>query len=539
MGDNGAMRFITESPRHDLTYSDVFLVPSRSVVASRFEVSLASADGTGTTIPLVAANMTAVSGRRMAETMARRGGLAVLPQDIPLDAASKTLAWVKDRHPLLETPIRMAPDDTVLEALHLVHRRAHGAVAVVGEGRRYLGTVTAAQMETVDRFTRMSELLDDGGHTVTVADLSARAAAVAGDRPVAEAGAGSGARVAAGDRGLGSGAAGAAAGDPTGEARLARPSRELLADLYGDFARQRAKFVPVLEGDRLVGALTPQSLLRTAIYTPALDGQGRLRTAAAVGVNGDARGRAEALVAAGADVLVIDTAHGHQEKMIEVLEAVSAADLGVPLVAGNVVTADGVEDLIAAGASIVKVGVGPGAMCTTRMMTAVGRPQFSAVLDTAARARELGAHVWADGGIRYPRDVALALAAGASQVMVGSWFAGTYESPGDLLTGADGRPYKESFGMASARAVAARNATESAFERARKGLFEEGISSGRMPLDPQRPGVEDLLDQITSGIRSSCTYAGARTLAEFAERAVVGVQSAAGYEEGRPVAAGW
>lgn len=506
------MRFITESPRHDLTYSDVFLVPSRSAAASRFDVSLASADGTGTTIPVVAANMTAVSGRRMAETMARRGGLAVLPQDIPLDAASETIGWVKERHPLLETPIRMGPDDTVLEALHLVHRRAHGAVAVVDDERRLLGVVTADQLDAVDRFTRMSALLEDDVHTVDVGELASRADQV----DAAEAG------------------RGAAGGD-----RVALPSRALLADLYEEFARERSTFVPVLDGGRLVGALTPQSLLRTSIYSPALDADGRLRIAAAVGVNGDARGRAEALVEAGVDVLVLDTAHGHQEKMIDVLESVSAAGLDVPIVAGNVVTAEGVEDLVEAGASIVKVGVGPGAMCTTRMMTAVGRPQFSAVLDTAQKARELGAHVWADGGVRYPRDVALALAAGASQVMVGSWFAGTYESPGDLLVDSDGKAYKESFGMASARAVAARTRTESAFDRARKGLFEEGISSGRMPVDPQRPGIEDLLDEITSGVRSSCTYAGARTLEEFAERAVVGVQSAAGYEEGRPVAAGW
>jgi IMP dehydrogenase len=291
----------------------------------------------------------------------------------------------------------------------------------------------------------MSALLDSSGPTVTVAQLRERAAAVA------EAGARSGDSAAAGAPGLGNG---------VGDARVALPSRALLADLYEDFAKQRAEFVPVLDGDRLIGALTPQALLRASIYTPALDAEGRLRTAAAVGVNGDARGRAEALVEAGADVLVIDTAHGHQEKMIDVLEAVSAASLGVPIVAGNVVTADGVEDLVEAGATIVKVGVGPGAMCTTRMMTAVGRPQFSAVLDASQRARELGAHVWADGGVRYPRDVALALAAGASQVMVGSWFAGTYESPGDLLTGPDGRPYKESFGMASARAVAARSGAQ-------------------------------------------------------------------------------
>jgi IMP dehydrogenase len=141
--------------------------------------------------------------------------------------------------------------------------------------------------------------------------------------------------------------------------------------------------------------------------------------------------------------------------------------------------------------------------------------------------------------VRHPRDVALALAAGASAVMVGSWFAGTHESPGDLHEDAEGRRYKESFGMASARAVANRTTTESAFDRARKGLYEEGISSSRMYLAPGRPGVEDLLDTICAGVRSSFTYAGARTLPEFADRAVVGVQSASGFHEGRPLPAGW
>jgi IMP dehydrogenase len=178
-------------------------------------------------------------------------------------------------------------------------------------------------------------------------------------------------------------------------------------------------------------------------------------------------------------------------------------------------------------------------MCTTRMMTGVGRPQFSAVLECAATARELGSHVWADGGVRYPRDVALALAAGASAVMVGSWFAGTHESPGDLHVDADGRAYKESFGMASARAVASRTSAETPFDRARKGLYEEGISSSRMYLEPDRPGVEDLIDQICAGVRSACTYAGARTLEELHAQAVVGVQSAAGFHEGRPLPAGW
>lgn len=270
-----------------------------------------------------------------------------------------------------------------------------------------------------------------------------------------------------------------------------------------------------------------------------MDAAGRLRIAAAVAVNGDVAGKAKQLLDAGVDALVVDTAHGHQETMLAAVRAVRGLDPRVPVVAGNVVAAEGVRDLVEAGADIIKVGVGPGAMCTTRMMTGVGRPQFSAVLECAAEARRHGKHVWADGGVRHPRDVAMALAAGASNVMIGSWFAGTHESPGDLQQSADGRLYKESFGMASARAVRNRTSEESAYDRARKALFEEGISTSRMFLDPARPGVEDLIDSIIAGVRSSCTYAGAASLEEFAERAVVGVQSAAGYAEGKPLHVSW
>jgi len=302
----------------------------------------------------------------------------------------------------------------------------------------------------------------------------------------------------------------------------------------------RHRLGPVVDAEgRLVGVLTRTGALRATLYQPAVDARGRLRVAAAVGINGDVKGRAAALLDAGVDVLVIDTAHGHQDKMLAALGAVRGLDPQVPVAAGNVVTAEGVRDLVEAGADIVKVGVGPGAMCTTRMMTGVGRPQFSAVAECARAARELGAHVWADGGVRHPRDVALALAAGASSVMVGSWFAGTYESPGDLQHDSAGRPYKESFGMASKRAAAARTRTDDAFDRARKALFEEGISTSRMYLDPERPSVEDLLDHICAGVRSSCTYAGAATLPQLHERALVGVQSTAGFAEGRPLPAGW
>ncbi|CAN7414867.1 GuaB1 family IMP dehydrogenase-related protein [Arthrobacter sp. LjRoot78] len=493
------MRFLSE-PSTDLTYSDAFLVPSRSDVTSRLDVDLAADDGTGSSIPLVVANMTAVTGKRMAETMARRGGLAVLPQDVPLDVLRDVTAWIKSRHTVFETPVSLLASETVIDALHLMGKRPHGAVVVVDDAGRVAGVVRAADCEGQDRFASLASIM----RQALVLD--------------------------AGALGPGNPAAGGTGSDIR-DASL-RKAFEAMDAAGTDFA-------PVHQDGTLAGVLTRKGALRSTIYRPLLDAAGKLKVAAAVGINGDVAGRAAELLAAGVDVLVIDTAHGHQQKMFDALAAVRGLDPAVPIVAGNVVTADATRELIHAGANIVKVGVGPGAMCTTRMMTAVGRPQLSAVLECAAAARAAGGRIWADGGVRYPRDVALALAAGASQVMIGSWFAGTHESPGDLQPDANGRLYKESFGMASARAVQNRNQREGAFEKDRKALFEEGISTSRMYLDPARPGVEDLVDMITAGLRSSISYAGAVDLAGFRERAVAGIQSAAGYEEGRPVPQSW
>jgi IMP dehydrogenase len=478
------VRFLTEHrPFHDLAYSDVFLMPSRSSVASRLDVSLATRDGSGTTIPVIVSNMTAVAGRRMAETVARRGGMAVLPQDIPVDVVAEVVAWVKSRDLVYDTPLTLGPEATTGHALSLLPKRAHGAVIVVEDGYP-VGVVTESDCHGVDRFTQLRQVM-----SAEVLTLPAGT-------------------------------------DPEQAFGMLHGGRHRLAPVVDDTGR-------------CVGILTRTGALRATLYQPAADGRGRLRVGAALGINGDVAGKAKLLLDAGADLLVVDTAHGHQDKMIHALHAVRELSPTVPVAAGNVVAAEGVADLVEAGADIIKVGVGPGAMCTTRMMTGVGRPQFSAILDCSAEARRLGAHVWADGGVRYPRDVALALAAGASNVMIGSWFAGTCESPGDAFRDADGRLYKESFGMASARAVRLRAAADSPFERARKELFEEGISSSRMYLDPQRPGVEDLIDSITAGLRSACTYAGASDLDELHERAVVGVQSAAGYTEGMPQPSGW
>jgi IMP dehydrogenase len=478
------MRFLDgHRPAYDLTYNDVFIVPNRSEVASRFDVDLSSNDGSGTTIPVVVANMTAVAGRRMAETIARRGGLVILPQDLPIPAVQQTVDFVKSRDMVLDTPVVLEPDDSVSDATALIHKRAHGVAVVLFEGRP-IGLVTESSCLGVDRFTRVRD--------VAVTDI---VTAPVGAEP--------------------------------------RKIFDLLEHAPMDVA------VVTNADGTLAGVLTRTGAVRAGLYTPATDAHGRLRVGAAVGISGDVGAKARSLAEVGVDVLVIDTAHGHQVKTLDAIKVVASLDLGLPLVAGNVVSAEGTRDLLGAGATIVKVGVGPGAMCTTRMMTGVGRPQFSAVLECSSAARQLGAHVWADGGIRHPRDVALALVAGASNVMIGSWFAGTYESPGDLMRDRDDQPYKESYGMASKRAVVARSGAESAFDRARKALFEEGISTARMGLDPDRGGVEDLIDHITSGVRSTCTYVGASTLGELHERAVVGVQSAAGFAEGHPLPLGW
>ncbi len=478
------MRFLQDhAPTHDLTFDDVFLVPNRSGVSSRLDIDLSTDDGTGTTIPLVAANMTAVSGRRMAETIARRGGLAIIPQDIPGEVVRDVVASLKGRHPVFDTPITLERHDTVGAALALLPKRAHGAV-IVTEGGAPVGIVTTADCQGVDRFAQLGTIMSTA--VVTLPDTV----------------------------------------DPE--------------DAFRELAAARRRVAPVVDADgRLVGVITRAGAVRSTLYRPALDDAGRLRVGAAIGIGTSAETRAKELLDAGIDVLVVDTAHGHQDTMLSTLRRIAELDLGVPLVAGNVVTATGVHDLVEAGADIVKVGVGPGAMCTTRVTTGVGRPQLSAIVDCAGEAHRLGGHVWADGGIRTPRDVALSLAAGASNAMIGSWFVGTHESPGDLEHEPDGRPYKLSFGMASARAVDRRTAGEDPLERARKQFFEEGISSARMYLDPERPGVEDLIDQITAGVRSACSYAGAATLRELRDRAVLGVQTTSGFTEGKALPRGW
>jgi IMP dehydrogenase len=476
------MRFL--HPEHDetleLSLDDVFLVPGYFDGSSRLDVNLRPVDFKGGAHPVVSANMNAVTGKRMAETVARLGGLGVLPQDMDLETAARIIGQIKAADPRYDTPLSVSPRATLRDVLGIIHKRAHDMVVVVDDERRPVGIVTHADLRDRDQYSPVGSFMSS--RLVTV---------------------------------------------PVGT-----PNR----DSFLRMDDQRVKAAPVVDAEgRLVGVLTRDDAVRLELVEPSLDERGKLMVAAAVGISSTAGATAARLAELGASAIVLDTAHGHQRRMLEAIRDVRRA-IGpeLPLVAGNVCTAEGTRALLDAGADVVKVNVGPGAMCTTRMQTGAGRPTFSSVLTCAREAHRRGRHVWADGGVREPRDVALYLAAGASRVMIGTLLSGTYESPGDVKEDREGRKYKENYGMASARAVSDRAAGLDAFERAKKGFFREGISTSRIYIREGRESVGDILVDVISGVQSAFTYVGATTLPEFHEKAVVGVQSPGGYTEGKP-----
>lgn len=476
------MRFLhPERDEHlELSLEDVFICPSFFDGESRLEVDLTPDDFAAGAHPIVAANMNAVTGKRMAETMARYGGLGILPQDMTLETVERIVRHIKGAHPRFDTPLVVTPDATLRDVQGIIRKRSHGMVVVVDERHRPVGIITQHDLRDRDQYTPASRLMSS--RLVTVRDdVDNRGAFVA-------------------------------------------------------MEEHRVKAAPVVDADgRLCGILGRDDVVRMEILSESLDADGRLMVGAAIGISSGAARAAAELVELGMSCLVIDTAHGHQRRMLQAIADVRAAIADrIPIVAGNVCTQEGARAVIEAGADVVKVNVGPGAMCTTRMQTGVGRPSFTSVLRCAREARRLGKHVWADGGVRHPRDVSLYLAAGASRVMVGSMLAGTFESPGDIKEDRSGRHYKENYGMASARAVGDRTEGDDPFERAKKGFFREGISSSRIYLRPGFESVGAIVVDMITGLKSAFTYVGARDVPGFRERVVVGVQTAGGYHEGRP-----
>ena len=464
----------------ELALDDVFIVPGYYDGSTRLETDLTPLDFPGSSQPVVSANMSAVTGKRMAQSMARYGGLGVLPQDMSLETVERIVRFIKEADTRYDTPLTVVPSATLRDVQGIIRKRAHDMVVVVDESGRPVGIVTQADLRGKDQYSPVQGVMST--------------------KPVII---------------------------PDGTSNR---------ETFGLLEAARVKAAPVVDPDgRLCGVLTRDDALRLDLVSPSLNKHGQLMVAAAVSISVELSSVAKRFQELGVDVLVLDTAHGHQRRMVEAIKEVRAV-VGpeVPLVAGNVCTPEGVRDLVQAGADVVKVNVGPGAMCTTRMQTGVGRPTFTAVLACAREAGRAGKHVWADGGVRTPRDVALYLAAGAARVMVGSWFSGTSESPGDMMEDREGLLYKENHGMASRRAVRERTAGLDPFDRARKSLFKEGISSSRIYITEGRESVGTALTEIVTGVRSAFTYVGAADCREFLDKVVVGVQSPAGFVEGMP-----
>ncbi len=473
------MRFLHPGDESkELTYEDAFLVPQYSEVRSRMDVDITPPDRTGATIPIVVANMTSTAGKRMAETVTRRGGLVMLTQDTPLEKIKEIIEYMKTRHPVFETPVVLEESESIQTALNLIHKRSHGGIVIVDKDNKPVGIFTETDAKGKDRFTPLRSVM-------TTNIISS------GENTTPE---------------------------------------EAFDKLY----QSHVSILPIIkDSGELVGVMTKKGAVRSKIYKPALNPQRKFVTAVAMGISNGTKERATALMDMGVDILMVDTAHGHSKRLMDAVRAVRQT-IGKDkiLYAGTVVTAKGVEDLLNAGADIIKVGIGSGGSCTTRVRTGNGRPQLSATIECARQARKMGAHIWADGGIRQPRDLALAIAAGAASTMLGTILVGTHESPGDTQRDEDDNLYKVNFGMASNKAVRERFKHQNPFDLAMRQYFEEGINEGKIYLKEGVTGVEDIIDYLMAGLRSAMSYAGANNLNEFHNKAIVGIQTSAASKEG-------
>ncbi len=465
-----------------LSYDDVMLVPRRSGIRSRSDVETSTRFTRGITLamPMVSANMDTITGAEMAIAMARVGAIGVIHRFLSVEDQVREITRVKRAEAVvIEDPHGVGPDATLGQVRDEAARHGVTGLLVVDGRRRLLGIVTSRDMR----------LRDDPSMPVT-ALMTPRERLVVGT-------------------------------PTTGGAE----ATDLLRDA-------RVEKLPLVdEDDVVVGLVTLRDLMQRADRPGAtLDARGHLAVAAAIGVRGDHLERARALVDAGADALVLDIAHGHADHAIEALEAVRETVGGdCDLVAGNVATAEGARDLVAAGADAVKVGVGPGSVCTTRVVAGVGVPQLSAVLECAEVCREHGVPVIADGGIRSGGDVAKAIGAGAETVMVGNLLAGTPESPGEVVT-RDGVRLKVFRGMASGSAAAARRAAEGEDETEFTPIVPEGVEA----VAPLRDSAGQVVHELVGGLRSGMSYSDARTIREMNEKARFVRITAGGLRESHP-----
>lgn len=467
-------------PEVGLTFDDVLLVPKRSAIRSR------SAVKTGTwltrqirlAIPVVSANMDTVTESEMAIAMAQAGGIGILHRFMPVMRQVEMLRRVKRAESyVVEDPIVISPQATLAEARQKMDDIRVGGLVVIDRERHLLGMLTS-------RDVRLA--LDE---TVKVEAVMT----------------------------------------PREQLAVATASESLDAAQAKLYARRVEKLPLVDDKDRLVGLITARDIIKQREHPQATkDSKGRLQVGAAVGIREEDMPRIAACVEAEADVLVLDVAHGHMEHVLETVRRLKTQYPQIALIAGNVATAEGVRDLAQAGADAVKVGVGSGSICITRVVTGFGVPQLTAVAECAEEGRRLGVPIIADGGIRNSGDITKALAAGANSVMLGSLLAGTDQSPGAPVV-RNGRRYKLVRGMASLTANVARKEVE-------KGSLEEDeltevIPEGVEAVVPDRGDVFDILHQLVGGLRSGMSYCGAETLDELHEKAEFIRITPAGREE--------
>jgi IMP dehydrogenase len=467
-------------PGIGLTFDDVLLVPKRSAIRSRSVVNTSTwlTRHIRLAIPIVSANMDTVTESEMAIAMAQAGGIGVLHRFMPIAKQVEMLRRVKRAESyVVEDPITIGPEATLAEARRKMEEINIGGLVVVDAEKHLLGMLSSRDLRLA---------LDESVRVETVMTPRERLA-------------------------------------------VATAAESLEAARSKLYAHRVEKLPLVDESDRVVGLITARDIVKLREHPQATkDAKGRLRVGAAVGIREEDMPRIAACVEAEADVLVLDVAHGHMEHVLEVVKRLKRDYPHVSLVAGNVATAEAVRDLARAGADAVKVGVGSGSICITRVVTGVGVPQLTAVAECAEEGRRLGIPIIADGGIRNSGDITKAIAAGASSVMLGSLLAGTDQSPGAPVV-RNGRRYKLVRGMASLTANVTRKAIEGG--DLDEDELTEVVPEGVEAVVPDRGDVFDILHQLVGGLRSGMSYCGAQTLDELYEKAEFIRITPAGREE--------
>lgn len=459
-----------------LSYDDVLLVPGYSeVVPKDVNVSTKLSEKIRLGIPLISAAMDTVTTSRMAIAMAREGGLGVIHRNMSIDRQAQEVDKVKrSEHGIIVDPVFLPPEKTVQDAESICAKYHISGVPVVDEDGYLLGIITNRDIRFEDDFSKLIKDVMTKENLVTA---------------------------------------------PTGTS--IEEARKIMA-------KYKIEKLPLVDSKfHLKGLITLKDIEKTRMFPDAAkDGSGRLLAGACIGVG--ALDRASALVDAGADVLVIDSAHGHSKGVLDTVFSVKEAFPDRLVIAGNVATGEGAEALIKRGADVVKVGVGPGSICTTRVVSGAGVPQITAIVEAARAAKKHGIPVIADGGIKYSGDVAKAIAAGADAVMIGGLLAGTEESPGEMEIW-QGRSFKVYRGMGSISAMRAGSADRYFQENAEK-LVPEGIE-GRVPY---RGPVSETIYQIVGGIKSGMGYCGCKTVEELKEKAKFIKITDSGMKESHP-----